>query len=596
MVRIAAARRRPIGRRCRPGCTIVLGAAEQRFRTSCRAAAACAAATCRMYCGPQLFCASATRMARRWLSRSASRRHPGAREVGLDACRGCPHLLDPGIQRAALRRLAAEQHEEAVVLAAGPARQRLLADRSRPAACRAPPRSGGPARRGRSRRRCGRRSRAGFRAARKFGLALLRLRPRRERDAAARARGGGRERAAQGRSHQIRFPGGRFVRSRQHQAFECPNGVESLDSAPGSRQASAARAFSRAGGDGSPAARSACRFHNTPQTIRRRPGKHEDVERLAVEHPAHQRDQRDAQEIERHHDGGVAGAECAGQAIVRGEADDAERDDRQQESAAAGTRTARTAGRCHDAGQASAIGSCMRFIQKIDREGADMAGSFLVTISEIAKVNAGEQHEQRHRLKARQSRAARSPGRRESPARRCRRGSRSCARRGTAQRAAPPRPAVVNSSANTVANGNSVTASAQRYWPQEMGAVARQMHAHVARARARARSAGRMATSASSTEQAEARADRQDFEHVEMLAERPDGERAHREREQGAGHPQDDPAEFRIGHVGMSWAGCRPGAVTRRRAGFPAAPCRRRRASGRRRRPRRASGTCRAEP
>ena len=51
---------------------------------------------------------------------------------------------------------------------------------------------------------------------------------------------------------------------------------------------------------------------------------HENIEQLAVEHPADQRDQRNAQEIERHHHGRVAGAEGLGQAVVRGQADDAD--------------------------------------------------------------------------------------------------------------------------------------------------------------------------------------------------------------------------------------------------------------------------------
>src|SRR5713101_8895248 len=49
-----------------------------------------------------------------------------------------------------------------------------------------------------------------------------------------------------------------------------------------------------------------------------RPDKNKGVERFGVEPPADQRDQRNAQEIERHHDGGVAVAERIGQAEVRG--------------------------------------------------------------------------------------------------------------------------------------------------------------------------------------------------------------------------------------------------------------------------------------
>ena len=58
---------------------------------------------------------------------------------------------------------------------------------------------------------------------------------------------------------------------------------------------------------------------------------HEDVERLAVKHPADQRDQRHAQEIERNDHGRVAGAERVGQAIVRRQAGDPERERRAQQ-------------------------------------------------------------------------------------------------------------------------------------------------------------------------------------------------------------------------------------------------------------------------
>src|SRR5712691_12622602 len=49
----------------------------------------------------------------------------------------------------------------------------------------------------------------------------------------------------------------------------------------------------------------------------------EGIERLVVEPPADHRDQRDAQEVERHHDARIAGLKGVGQAVVRGEPRDA---------------------------------------------------------------------------------------------------------------------------------------------------------------------------------------------------------------------------------------------------------------------------------
>ena len=84
---------------------------------------------------------------------------------------------------------------------------------------------------------------------------------------------------------------------------------------------------------------------------------------------------------------------------------------------------------------------------------------------------------------------------------------------------------MVNSSANTVANGSSVTASDQQILPDEMRGVAREVQAHVPR-RELLRSAGARGENRQQDQQAAARADRQDFKDVELLAERADGQRA----------------------------------------------------------------------
>ena len=73
---------------------------------------------------------------------------------------------------------------------------------------------------------------------------------------------------------------------------------------------------------------------------------------------------------------------------------------------------------------------------------------------------------------------------------------------------------MVNSSANTVANGSSVTASAQQILPDEMDGVAREMQAHAARRELAAQRRLRR-DQRQQDQQAEARADRQDFEGVE---------------------------------------------------------------------------------
>ena len=67
-----------------------------------------------------------------------------------------------------------------------------------------------------------------------------------------------------------------------------------------------------------------------PRTDEAGAREHEDVERLAIEPPAHHRDQRDAQEVERDHQGGVAGPECIGQAVMRRQPGDAEPRQRRQ--------------------------------------------------------------------------------------------------------------------------------------------------------------------------------------------------------------------------------------------------------------------------
>ena len=120
----------PLGRLPSPG-VAAAAAAEHRasgrtaIRTGRRAAGSRPPPA--RYCGPQLFCASATRMARRWPSRSgAGVALQRSRSAWMRSrlARICWILA---VERAALRRLAAEQDEEAVAFAAGAPRLRLLA-------------------------------------------------------------------------------------------------------------------------------------------------------------------------------------------------------------------------------------------------------------------------------------------------------------------------------------------------------------------------------------------------------------------------------------------------------------------------------------
>ena len=98
--------------------------------------------------------------------------------------------------------------------------------------------------------------------------------------------------------------------------------------------------------------------------------------------------------------------------------------------------------------------------------------------------------------------------------------------------------------------------------PDEMRGVAREMEADVAR-RKLAPQRRLQRDQHEQHEQPRARADRQDFEHVELLAERADGERADRERQQCAGHPENDPAELRSGHAGFfGFAGKGPPCIS----------------------------------
>ena len=74
------------------------------------------------YCGPQLFCASAVSTERRWFSRSAPPMPPLRSRSRLDGdlVEIAAHLLDLVVDRAALRRAAVEQREEARAFAAHP--------------------------------------------------------------------------------------------------------------------------------------------------------------------------------------------------------------------------------------------------------------------------------------------------------------------------------------------------------------------------------------------------------------------------------------------------------------------------------------------
>ena len=54
-----------------------------------------------------------------------------------------------------------------------------------------------------------------------------------------------------------------------------------------------------------------------PDTMIAGADEHQQVEPLAVEHPADERDQRNAQEVERDHDDRVGDAQRVGEAIVR---------------------------------------------------------------------------------------------------------------------------------------------------------------------------------------------------------------------------------------------------------------------------------------
>ena len=120
--------------------------------------------------------------------------------------------------------------------------------------------------------------------------------------------------------------------------------------------------------------------------------------------------------------------------------------------------------------------------------------------------------------------------------------------------------------------------------PDEMRGVARKMQPMCCGASSLPQLRPQRRCSASSTSSADAAADRQDFEDAQLLRRSARIDTAlDRKRQQGADHPEDDAAELRCGHdafVGC-WRGERAcvagdaGAVTRRRAGFPAAPCRR---------------------
>ena len=142
---------------------------------------------------------------------------------------------------------------------------------------------------------------------------------------------------------------------------------------------------------------------------------------------------------------------------------------------------------------------------------------------------------------------------------------------------------VVNSSANTVANGKERHRQRPAVLADEVRGVAREVEFHVARrglgAQVRARHKQRH-----EHDETRARSDRQDLEDVELLAKRADRQRAHRERDQRAGHPCGDPADVRAGHD-YSASGWFSGRALSKAGSF-----------SRRRRPRRASGTRRAAP
>ena len=106
---------------------------------------------------------------------------------------------------------------------------------------------------------------------------------------------------------------------------------------------------------------------------------------------------------------------------------------------------------------------------------------------------------------------------------------------------------VVNSSANTVANGRSVTASDQLYWPKKC-VMLRAKWNFMKRGATCGRSSAPHCQQQQKHDEPGAGTDGQDFEDGELLAERTDRQRAHRKRQERAGHPCGDTADVLAGH------------------------------------------------
>jgi hypothetical protein len=84
--------------------------------------------------------------------------------------------------------------------------------------------------------------------------------------------------------------------------------------------------------------------------------------------------------------------------------------------------------------------------------------------------------------------------------------------------------------------------------PDEVGGVAREMQPHPAQPEVAAELRPHEQQRAQHHDP-EAQADGQDFEDIEVLGQRADGHGAGRERDHGAGHPEDDSGEWGSDHV-----------------------------------------------